>query len=138
MNVTLTGLEVDEAIKEYLLARGVEERAEMDVLVIGGRKGNKSTAKVTITAPRIEPITKISNTYAETVEPEPVQTEMDVDPYEEEEEEVAAPTATSENLFEKTLSASAENEEEDGHIDAGDEPDPGFKSESKSFGSLFK
>ena len=83
MRLTLTGGELELAVEEYLIARGLREGGTYDIRIIGGRAGNKSTATVDVTFERQEPIKQISTVYSETSTKEP-----ETNPYEEEPEVV--------------------------------------------------
>lgn len=114
MEITLTGGELELAIEEYLIARGLREGGTYDIRVIGGRniggKQNKSTALINVTFDRIKPLEQISTVYTE---PETVESEND--PYEEEPEEEIVPTKSNSPFasFSKIEEPVDEEEEEE-------------------------
>jgi hypothetical protein len=132
MVITLTGVELETAIQEYLLARGLKEGGTFQIRVIGGRnirgKQNMSTAEVHVTYPRETPLEQVSTTYTERKEELPKE-----DPYEEEPEVLAEePADKPSGLF-----ASFSKIQEPIEDEAGEEEAP-VLAEVKPMPNLFR
>lgn len=74
MNINLSSAELDIAVEEYLTRRGIDKKSHFSTVFKGGRKGNGSTAIVTIVPASVDEYTsKTHKVYA--MESKPVTTQ---------------------------------------------------------------